>query len=74
MEQNLGKTSKDSPITLDQIKKEIEYCEAKIRDNCNIQAQLKKEDKALRETIKLLKHKRTELIFAPFQEAKTSEA
>ena len=69
--QELGKTSKDSQITLEQIKKEIEYCQNKIRDNCNIQAQLKKEDTALRNTIALLKHKRTELIFASLADEKS---
>ena len=67
----LGKASKEYPITLEQIYKEIEYCKNKIRDNCNIQAQLKKEDTALRNTIALLKHKRTELIFASLSDKET---
>jgi septal ring factor EnvC (AmiA/AmiB activator) len=49
---------------LRQIHKDIELHEAKIKDNCNIQHQLQKENTALRNTIALLKHKRHELIFS----------
>jgi hypothetical protein len=58
-----GKTSATTHESLEQIKKEIEYCNLKIRDNCNVIGQLKKEDMALRITIKLLKLKRRDIIF-----------
>jgi septal ring factor EnvC (AmiA/AmiB activator) len=64
---NLGKASTYSRESLDQIKKDIERCNLKIRDNCNVQAQLKKEDRALRETVKLLKLKRHALIFGELE-------
>lgn len=58
-----GKTSADAQVSFKQIQKEIAYCEMKIHDNCNIIGQLKKEDMSLRNTIKLLKQKRRELLF-----------
>jgi hypothetical protein len=58
---------------LDQIKEDIELHEAKIRDNCNIIGQLKKEDMALRTTIKLLKTKRTQLIFKSLESAENEQ-
>lgn len=47
-----------------QINKDIALHNAKIRDNCNIEAQLKRENKALRNTVALLKDKRRDLIFS----------
>lgn len=54
----MEKGSFETMSTFQEITEQIKNCESKLRDNCNIIGQLKKEDKALRTTIKLLKRKR----------------